>query len=121
MKRLFLLSLLMSLCLGLGAQEEAVRLIAENPDRASNNMHSYEFDPIVDTKAPKGFKPFYITHYGRHGSRYEQNHTFARAAIHYIHVAAGSEQEARFFGEPDNGSCTESLRGGLHYLYAYRL
>ena len=81
MKRLFLLSLLMSLCLGLGAQEEAVRLIAENPDRASNNMHSYEFDPIVDTKAPKGFKPFYITHYGRHGSRYEQNHTFARAAI----------------------------------------
>ena len=81
MKRLFLLSLLMSLCLGVGAQEEAVRLIAENPDRASNNMHSYEFDPIVDTKAPKGFKPFYITHYGRHGSRYEQNHTFARAAM----------------------------------------
>ena len=81
MKKLFLLSLLMSLCLGLGAQEEAVRLIAENPDRASNNMHSYEFDPIVDTKAPKGFKPFYISHYGRHGSRYEQNSTFARAAL----------------------------------------
>ena len=81
MKKLFLLSLLMSLCLGLGAQEEAVRLIAENPDRASNNMHSYEFDPIVDTKAPKGFKPFYISHYGRHGSRYEQNSTFARNAL----------------------------------------
>ena len=81
MKKLFLLSLLMTLCLGLGAQEEAVRLIAENPDRASNNMHSYEFDPIVDTKAPKGFKPFYISHYGRHGSRYEQNSTFARAAL----------------------------------------
>ena len=81
MKKLFLLSLLMTLCLGLGAQDEAVRLIAENPDRASNNMHSYEFDPIVDTKAPKGFKPFYISHYGRHGSRYEQNSTFARAAL----------------------------------------
>ena len=81
MKKLFLLSLLLTLCLGLAAQEEAVRLIAENPDRASNNMHSYEFDPIVDTKAPKGFKPFYISHYGRHGSRYEQNSTFARAAL----------------------------------------
>ena len=33
MKKLFLLSLLMTLCLGLAAQDEAVRLIAENPDR----------------------------------------------------------------------------------------
>ena len=80
MKR-FLSSLLLALaCLGLNAQEEAVRLFTENPDRAANNMHSYEFNPIVDTKAPKGFKPFYISHYGRHGSRYEQNSTFARAA-----------------------------------------
>ncbi len=81
MKKLFVFSLLMALCLSLGAQEDAVRLFTENPDRAANNMHSYEFDPIVDTKAPKGFKPFYISHYGRHGSRYEQNSTFARAAI----------------------------------------
>ena len=62
------------------AQEEALRLITENPDRAANNMHSYEFHPIQDTPAPKGFKPFYISHYGRHGSRYEQNSTFARTA-----------------------------------------
>ena len=80
MKRLFTLSLLTALCLSLGAQTPIVRLLAENPDRATNNMHSYEFDPIVDTPAPKGFKPFYITHYGRHGSRYEQNSTFARNA-----------------------------------------
>ena len=80
MKRLLALSLLMGLALSLGAQEAAVRLIAENPDRASNNMHSYEFNPIHDTPAPKGFKPFYISHYGRHGSRYEQNSTFARTA-----------------------------------------
>jgi len=79
-KRLLLIPLLTALCIGLGAQEAAVRLIAENPDRASNNMHSYEFDTIADTPAPKGFKPFYISHYGRHGSRYEQNSTFARRA-----------------------------------------
>ena len=81
MKKLFVFSLLMAFCLSLSAQEDAVRLFTENPDRAANNMHSYEFDPIVDTKAPKGFKPFYISHYGRHGSRYEQNSTFARAAL----------------------------------------
>ncbi|MCR4823934.1 MAG: histidine phosphatase family protein [Bacteroidales bacterium] len=80
MKRFFVLTLLAAVCVSLGAQEAAVRLIAENPDRASNNMHSYEFGPLYDTPAPKGFKPFYISHYGRHGSRYEQNSTFARAA-----------------------------------------
>ena len=81
MKKLILTSFLMAICLSLFAQADAVRLFTENPDRAANNMHSYEFDPIVDTKAPKGFKPFYISHYGRHGSRYEQNSTFARAAL----------------------------------------
>ena len=81
MKRILTSLLLSVFCLSLGAQDDALRLIAENPDRAANNMHSYEFNPIVDTKAPKGFKPFYISHYGRHGSRYEQNSTFARAAM----------------------------------------
>lgn len=32
-------------------------------------LHSYEFHRIVDTPAPKGYQPFYISHYGRHGSR----------------------------------------------------
>ena len=81
LKRILTLPLLLALSLGAGAQQaEVVRLFAENPDRASNNMHSYEFDPIVDSPAPKGFKPFYISHYGRHGSRYEQNSTFGRNA-----------------------------------------
>ena len=80
MKRFLSLSLLAALCLNLGAQEAVVRLFTENPYRASNNMHYYEFNPIEDTPAPKGFKPVYISHYGRHGSRYEQNSTFARAA-----------------------------------------
>ena len=39
------------------------------PQRAAFNIHSYEFLPIKDTPAPRGYKPFYISHYGRHGSR----------------------------------------------------
>ena len=85
MKKILSSLLLLATCFSLGAQDDALRLIAENPDRAANNMHSYEFRPIVDTKAPKGFKPFYISHYGRHGSRYEQNSTFARAAMAGFH------------------------------------
>lgn len=37
--------------------------------RAATNTHSYEFLPTHDTPAPKGYKPVYISHYGRHGSR----------------------------------------------------
>jgi hypothetical protein len=81
MKRLLTSLFLLAFCIGMGAQEDALRLITENPDRAANNMHYYEFNPINDTPAPKGFQPFYISHYGRHGSRYEQNSTFARASL----------------------------------------
>lgn len=81
MKKILTFALLLAMCLGANAQEAALALIRENPDRAANNMHSYEFFEIKDTPAPKGFKPFYITHYGRHGSRYEDNHTFADAAM----------------------------------------
>ena len=54
----------------LGAQEWESAL-AENPMRAGCTYHSYEA-PVnaVSTPAPKGFKPVYISHYGRHGSRY---------------------------------------------------
>ena len=39
-------------------------------ERTASVYHSYEFEPIADTPPPDGFKPFYISHYGRHGSRY---------------------------------------------------
>ncbi len=35
-----------------------------------NLYRQYEFPQIKDTPAPHGFKPFYISHLGRHGSRY---------------------------------------------------
>lgn len=54
-----------------GSPESRLRgLIAEMPARAGGCYHSYEVDPDVDTPAPEGYKAFYISHYGRHGSRY---------------------------------------------------
>ena len=38
-------------------------LIRENPDRAAGVLHYYEYSQSPRTKAPKGFKPFYISHY----------------------------------------------------------
>lgn len=50
---------------------EFEKAIRENPAWASLNACPYDFvySELHETKAPKGYKPFYISHYGRHGSR----------------------------------------------------
>ena len=55
--------------------EELEAYLRACPQRAAFNVYSYEFLPIQDTPAPGGFKPFYISHYGRHGSRSHSSDT----------------------------------------------
>ncbi len=83
MKRLLLLTGLFVLVNLSFAQTKgnAWALIVENPDRAACNMHTYEFTPIVDTEAPQGFAPCYISHYGRHGSRHDISSTTFEEAL----------------------------------------
>ncbi|MBQ8061682.1 MAG: hypothetical protein IJ205_07075 [Bacteroidales bacterium] len=47
--------------------------VASSRDKAAGVEGPYRFDAAPLTPAPKGFKPFYISHYGRHGSRYAWN------------------------------------------------
>ena len=60
------------LLLGLwGADAQTAReQIAAVPERAGGIYHSYEYRPAAATPAPDGYTPFYISHYGRHGSRW---------------------------------------------------
>ena len=44
-----------------------------DPRKAYGTDYPYEFTTEKLTKAPNGYKPFYISHYGRHGSRYYWN------------------------------------------------
>ncbi len=71
MKRLLTLFATALLAFSAFAQPDTpvVQFLKEDVRRAAFNTHSYEFGPIHDTPAPKGYKPFYISHYGRHGSR----------------------------------------------------
>ena len=46
------------------------QIIKENPAWAACEMYYYDHVEADYTQAPKGYKPFYISHYGRHGSRY---------------------------------------------------
>ena len=41
--------------------------------------------PIAD--APKGYKPFYISHYGRHGSRFEARDKYTKELVAYFKYA----------------------------------
>jgi len=87
-KAIFLAGLLLTAQL-LTAQSPrpAFPLIAENPDRAACNMHSYEFGPIKDTPAPEGYVPVYISHYGRHGSRHDISASAFQEAIQLLSTA----------------------------------
>lgn len=65
--RLLALLLLAGTC---AAAQTTPAEIAANPERAAGIYHSYEYRPGPDVPAPEGYVPFYISHYGRHGSRY---------------------------------------------------
>lgn len=50
-----------------------VEYIAQNPLRSASGMFHYELSELKHTDPPQGYKPFYISHFGRHGSRYPIN------------------------------------------------
>ena len=70
MKRLILIILSLFVVLGAYAQQYAEKIKA-NPAMAAANLMNYHFESSVLTPAPKGYEAFYISHFGRHGSRYD--------------------------------------------------
>lgn len=47
--------------------------IDRNRWRSAGIFHSYEFEEISDTPPPNGYRPIYLSHYGRHGSRFQRD------------------------------------------------
>lgn len=68
-KRLHFLLTLVFLALSAGAQRSRVE-IAADADLAGSNYVAYRGPQKQLTPAPAGYEPYYISHYGRHGSRY---------------------------------------------------
>jgi hypothetical protein len=64
-----LLLTLWALC-GSAQTYDVLDIVRADRDKASACEGPYRFDAPDPTPAPKGYKPFYISHYGRHGSRY---------------------------------------------------
>ena len=69
MKQFALLALCLLPLTALQAQTTKEEMMA-NPLRMGGNNMAYNPEIKPQTPAPKGYTPFYISHYGRHGSRY---------------------------------------------------
>lgn len=59
------------LCIGAAAQQTDYRSrIIEDSRRAGAVFCPYDLSERVDEAPPAGYRPFYISHFGRHGSRF---------------------------------------------------
>lgn len=66
-------SLIILLGFGLSLQAAAqtnIEEMAATPGKFGGVYYAYPVTESQNTPAPKGYEPFYISHYGRHGSRY---------------------------------------------------
>ena len=72
MKRQTILLLLSVLLLSGGAAAQSTKeQTLEDLNRTAALYYCYENHPrAAATPAPEGYEPFYISHYGRHGSRW---------------------------------------------------
>ena len=74
MKKSIIISLALLLPLALCAEiTKKEDINKDNLYKFRGSMTQYEDPGVTYSKAPKGFKPFYMSHYGRHGSRYLLN------------------------------------------------
>lgn len=65
-------TIFISLCLiaQFSYSQSAFNDICKNPSLAAGKYYAYQQPKEAITKAPKGYKPFYISTFARHGSRY---------------------------------------------------
>ena len=71
MKQYLTILLLSLLAISMEAQgTSALDQLKANPRKAYGNDFPYTQADVQLTRAPRGYKPFYISHYARHGSRY---------------------------------------------------
>ena len=71
LKRISVLPILLSLALYASAGNRDIRReLSANPNRYGGSSAPYELVKSQSHQPPKGYKPFYVSHFGRHGSRY---------------------------------------------------
>lgn len=70
-------------CAGQTTREE----MAADLNKTGGVYYAYPTDKADNTKAPKGYVPFHISHYGRHGSRYLISDNDYDRVVKLMHLA----------------------------------
>lgn len=86
MKIKILLSAIVFGCASLFAQTTKEEIFADL-NKAGGVYFAYPVTESLNTAPPKGYKPFYISHYGRHGSRYLISDRDYKWVIDLLHKA----------------------------------
>lgn len=71
--KVLLIAAAMSLPALLSSAQVTLKKISTNRVSASGIHTPYTFHDLKDSPAPEGYHPFYISHIGRHGSRFNTN------------------------------------------------
>ena len=106
LKRFLLAAMLLLACAALSRaqQPDVYDQLAAHPSYLDGTDRVCPTGPVALTKAPKGYKPFYISHYSRHGARYASqsdlysvlHETLSQAEADGNLTAAGADFKRRF-------------------------
>ena len=103
MKKIFAISLFIVCSLALCFAQSASEAVRQDPLKAAGSFYVYDGNSLPAlTPAPKGYKPFYISHFARHGARwctseYDALHDWlAKASEAGVLTDAGKEFCARY-------------------------
>ena len=71
MKKISALALILLCCFGVCRAQNSCEVVRKDPAKAAGSFYVYDYKaPHACTPAPAGYKPFYVSHFGRHGARY---------------------------------------------------
>ena len=70
MKRFATVICLLAACGAAQAQHDTRAEVMADIERSGGTYYLYPMDQPAPTPAPKGYQPFYVSHVGRHGSRF---------------------------------------------------
>ena len=90
--------------------------MAADPHKTGGVYYAYPSVSADNTPAPKGFRPFHISHYGRHGSRYliaDSDYTRVSALLHMADsLGALGDRGVELMGRLDSLMLETAGRGG---------
>ena len=90
-KTLFVLAILAASLCATAQQPDVIDQLRQHPEYLSGTDYLCPTGPVALSPAPKGYKPFYISHYGRHGARYAWQSDMYERLNDVFGAAAGAD------------------------------